>query len=160
MQEFSADRAALANASRICADLDGGAKPQGSEGDKIGVQYYCSEYLKVFRVLRTMFVSGTFTIFDSDSAGSGENSFCEGDGGYGDLNSSTAVVVTNNSGEVLARTELGNGVGDGFYLCEFSFKMELTEGEDAYIVAIGDRGEFSYSWAEISAPGAIALSIG
>jgi hypothetical protein len=38
--------------------------------------------------------------------------------------------------------------------------MELTEGESVYIVEVGDRGEISYSWEEITEPSAIELSLG
>lgn len=160
MGEFAADRAAIANATRICNELDGGAKPQGSEADRIGVEHYCVDYADAFKVLETERIEGTFTILDSDSAGFRDGGSCQGDGGYGDLNASTTVVVKNNSGDILARTELGSGTGDGVISCTFTFEFDLTEGEDQYVLLVGDRGEISYSWDEISRRGAVALTIG
>lgn len=158
--DFAADRQALSNAEKVCKDLDDGAKAQGSEADKLGVDFYCDEYSDAFKILQTKRVTGTFEILDSDSHDNTIGGACEGDGGYGDLNSATAVIVRNSEGDEVARTALGSGSPTGLTICEFTFTFELKEGEETYILSIGDRGEFSYSWNEITLPGAVALTIG
>ncbi len=161
LSEFAADRAAIANATAVCTRLDAGDKPQGSTVDNIGVETYCADYLDCFKVLSERTVNGTFSILDSDSAGYDDGDSCEGEGGYGDLNASTQVVVKNNEDKLLARTALGtgttylNGLG-----CKFRFIVDLTEGEDEYLLKVGDRGLIGYTWDEITEPGRVALVIG
>jgi hypothetical protein len=57
-------------------------------------------------VLEEAEVSSTFTVRSSDFSGAATGSTCRPSGGYGDINSSTQVVVTNGDGEQLARTSL------------------------------------------------------
>ena len=158
--DFAADRAALAAAIATCEDLDGGSEPQGSEAQLIAVEEFCPDYAEAFRVLEVDEVVGTFTITDGDYLSSETGDLCQGEGGYGDLNPSTQVVVTNPAGDELARTELGFGETRSAFACQFEFTVELTEGEDTYIFEVGDRGEISYTWDEATAPGAIAFTIG
>lgn len=157
--EFAADRAALAAAERTCDDLDQGAEPQGSEAQRIAVDWFCPDYADSFVVLRVTDVNGTFELFDDDEV---YRSNCTGDGGYSDINSSTAVILRDREGNELSRAQLGFGDGDGSS-CEFRFSLEgITEGApgDVYILEVGDRGEISYSFGELRAPGAVALTIG
>jgi len=157
--QFAADRAAIAAADRTCADLDAGGDPQGTEADRIAVEHYCDDYLEAFTVLEVTDVNGTFELFDDDAFFLPE---CKGDGGYGDLNASTAVILRDRDGEELARTELGFGDGD-LGSCLFSFRLrDVSEGApgDVYVLEVGDRGEISYSFFELTLPGIVALSIG
>lgn len=157
--QFSADRAAIQSAHDACDRLDHGAKPQGTEADRIGVERYCPDYLAAFKVLAKQTVVGTFSITDLDGWERTSGINCQGDGGFGDLNASTQVIVKSASGSELARSPLGVGnIVAGS--CRFTFPLYLTEGEDTYVVAVGRRGEFSYTWERISQPEAIALTIG
>ena len=161
---FASKDQAVKAAQQVCSGFEAGGKVQGLQADQIAVDHYCTDLKDEFKLLHERIFSGTFTILDTDpsiyfpsisSVGGG----CEGDGGYGDVNASTAVVVKNNAGTVLARTELG--VGDGGYIsCKFNFSFKLTEGEDSYVLSVGHRGEIAYTWAEMQSPGAIALSLG
>lgn len=77
-----------------------------------------------FQVLETTTISGTFDVVDSDElyAYESDGSYCEGEGGYGDINGSTQVVVTNGDGDSITRTELGAGTVDGVS-CHFEFSF-------------------------------------
>ena len=167
---FPADRAALSNASAACQGIDAGGKAQGTEADKIGIQFYCPDYYSSFKVLEKMAVTGTFTVNSYETGSNIGSRGCEGSGGYGDVNASTAVVVTNTKGDTLTRTELGSGMPGPpvdspeknhiYGWCEFTFHFDVTEGEDSYVVRVGDRGEVGYTFDELRVPGAIALSLG
>jgi hypothetical protein len=162
--QFADDDDAVLAAERFCKRLDNGAKNQGLLVDRVAVEHYCDDYASDFKVLEQRTITGSFVIFDSDPSLyfpsiDSFGSSCEGSGGYSDLGSSTAVVVTNADGKTLARTQLGLGSG-GYFTCRFEFSVELTEGESSYIVAVGDRGEFTYTWSEIKAEDAVMLSIG
>jgi hypothetical protein len=161
LNSWSTDRAAINAGYAVCEQLDGGGPTRGSEGDFIAVQHLCPDYEGAFRVLEQAEVDGTFTVFDSDEwAFADDGDACFPTGGYGDINASTQVVVRNSSGDELARTSLGPGEIGLLNGCEFSFTLSLTEGESIYITEVGDRGEVSYTWDEISQPGAIALTLG
>jgi hypothetical protein len=162
-EEFIARRQALVNAETICESIDYGGSAQGTESDKIGVQYFCPAYLSSFSVLKTISVSGSLTINDR-SYGTSPSGTCIGLGGYTDINASTQVVVNSSNGEELARTSLNRGtllleidhgenVGVG---CELTFELtEIPEGaeNDLYIVEIGSRGETSYSFSDLEENG-------
>ncbi|MDZ7674552.1 MAG: hypothetical protein U5K30_05740 [Acidimicrobiales bacterium] len=138
--EFSTDRAAVRNAEERCDGILDGGDPQGSEADLVGVEFYCGEFADDFAVLEVIDVEGSFTIIDADSASNSLGGGCSGDGGYGDINSSTQVIVTDGSGEILTRTELGPGSVEGTVTCRFTFEFTITEGEELYVVEVGDRG--------------------
>ncbi len=156
---FPADRAAVVAAERTCEQLDDGAEAQGSEAQQIAVDWFCPDYSDAFAVLEVTSVSGSFTLIDADerfSAG------CSGDGGYSDLNGSTAVIIRDRDGTELGRTDLGSGRGT-IGECTFNFIVrDISEGApgDVYVLEVGDRGEISYSFLELQIPGAVALSIG
>ena len=157
--EFAADRAAIAAAERTCAELDEGAEAQGSEAQRIAIDWFCPAYSEAFVVLTIASVDGTFVLIDADERFATR---CTGDGGYSDLNASTAVIVRDREGTELSRTDLGAGVGERGK-CTFSFTLrDVSEGApgDIYVLEVGDRGEISYSFLELLIPGAVALSIG
>jgi len=150
--EFVAGRQAIMNAESVCDTIDNGGRAQGSEADKIGVEYYCHEYADAFEVLRVVDVSGSFTLFDAgDYGGLSDGASCEGEGGYGDINRSTAVVLLDTNGAQLARTTLGNGQVAGFS-CVFEFTLsDVSEGvdNDSYLLSVGNRGEMEYSFLDL-----------
>ena len=168
--QFAGDESALAAGHRYCDQLKSGAtQPRGSAADQVAVDTFCPAFKTEFRVLEKTTVHGEFVLHDSsydplnefstpditESDGGG----CEGDGGYGDINSSTQVVVTDQSGKEVARTSLGEGSGSE-PTCTFNFSFPLTEGSTQYVVAVGHRGQTNYTWSQIKQPGAIELSLG
>jgi hypothetical protein len=102
----------------------------------------------------TKSVVGTFKLIDSSQ--------CDPDGGYGDINSSTPVVLKGKDGKELARTELGNGVEDSGYplSCTWAFTLKVPKGQEYYVLSVGNRGEMKYTWNEITQPFAIGLTLG
>ncbi len=161
VNEWATDRAATNAGYLVCEELDSGSPPRGSEVDLIAVQHLCPDYEAAFRVLDEQAVSGTFTVFDIDEwllADEGDS--CYPSGGYNDISSSTQVVVRSASAVELARTSLGPGEIGILNGCQFSFELPLTEGESVYIVEVGDRGEISYTWEEITKPNAVGVSLG
>jgi hypothetical protein len=83
---------------------------------------------------------------------------CHGVHGYSDVGSGTQVMVKNGKGEILATTALGEGHGDDVK-CTFSFSFPITEGQDRYVVSVGRRGEFSYSFEQLRR-GGIEIHLG
>lgn len=163
LDDWSTDRAAVNAGYLVCESLDNGGPERGSERDRLAVEHLCDDYLAGFRVLEDQVVRGSFTVLDFDDFTlATEGTPCFPDGGYGDINASTQAVVRNSEGVELARTSLGSGAIGGSILmgCRFEFDLSLTEGESIYILSVGDRGEISYTWAEITEPGAVALSLG
>lgn len=161
-EEFVAGRQAVANAEALCARIDAGEPAQGTEGDRIGVEFYCADYAEAFQVLEIADVEGSFVLFDEDFGSSREGSLCSGSGGYGDISASTAAVLRDRDGQELARTSLGPGSVDGDS-CVFEFRLtDITEGSpgDVYVLEVGDRGQLDYSFLELTIPGAVALSLG
>jgi hypothetical protein len=154
---FSSDEQAVAHARDLCGTLEKGGPQQGMPEDRVGVQVYCGKFLEGFKVLRTETIRGTFTLVDSspsyyypaiDTLGT----LCYGDGGYSDIQPGTAVTVRNGKGELLTQTTLGAGVGS-VYRCTMPFSFDVTEGEDSYVVSVSHRGEFTYSFTDLSARG-------
>lgn len=155
--DFPSEKAALVKARRVCGDMERSGDLSGGEFEKLAVSAYCDEFASDFIVLETATVKGTFEVVDSDEyAYYDDGDGCEGDGGYGDINSSTQVIVRNTSGDELARTELGPGEVDGIS-CRFSFSFELTDGEETYVLSVGDRGESTYTFDEILLGPALSL---
>jgi len=148
--EFPTPRAAVLHAESTCEAFESTGDPKGGPVEQVAVEHYCPDWAEDFRLLETVEVEGTFTVDDFDEyylMDAGDP--CSGDGGYGDINSSTRVLVTNAAGDTLARTSLGVGEATGRGECRFTFRFEATEGEDMYIVAVGDRGEQDYSFDEL-----------
>lgn len=160
--DFANDAAAVAAGRQFCRTLDEGGEVQGVRREKIAVLSFCPKYSDGFAVLEPIDVEGSFTIIDTSIYSSGIESAggtCSGAGGYGDINSITQVIVKSPSGEELARTQLGSGSGNSIS-CVFRFSFTVLDGESQYIVAVGDRGESTYSAAELKTPGTVALSLG
>jgi hypothetical protein len=83
---------------------------------------------------------------------------CHGVHGYSDIGSGTQVMVKNGKGEILASAPLGEGHGDDAN-CRFAFTFPITEGEDRYVLSVGHRGEFSYSFEQLQR-GGIEIHLG
>jgi len=91
-----------------------------------------------------------------DSAGmdtiASDGASCEGADGYSEIGHDTPVTVKNGTGAILATTSLGQGKGSTAN-CTFSFSFPVTEGQDRYVVSVGRRGEFSYTFEQLRVRG-------
>ena len=161
--EFNSDANAVAHGKQVCRELEGGGAQQGMPADEVAVQYFCPQFAEGFHVLETATISGSFTLNDDDPnpyapAIEVDGASCVGASGYSDVNPGTPVTVKNGKGEILTTTYLEEGKG-GRYMCTFGFTFDVTEGQDRYVVAVGKRGELSYSFDELRA-GGVALVLG
>jgi hypothetical protein len=149
-QVFNSDANAIAHGRQVCHQLDDGGPQQGLPADQVAVDAFCPRFTDGFHVLESADISGIFVLSDSAYLGAiataGES--CEGAGGFSDVGKGTPVIVRNGKGEILATTSLEQGkTGDA--ICTFSFTFPLTEGQDRYVVSVGRRGEFSYSYQQL-----------
>lgn len=161
--DFNSDANAVAHGKQVCRRLEGGGAQQGMPADEVAVQYFCPQFVEGFHVLETATISGSFTLNVDDPnpyapAIEVDGASCVGASGYSDVNPGTPVTVKNGKGEILTTTYLEEGKG-GRYMCTFGFTFDVTEGQDRYVVAVGRRGELSYSFDELRA-GGVALVLG
>jgi hypothetical protein len=83
---------------------------------------------------------------------------CVASGGYGDINSSTPVVIKGKNGKELDRSELGIGfytpqaAGSEPRNCTWRTTLNVPDGQEYYILSIGGRGESQYTWDELDEP--------
>jgi hypothetical protein len=95
---------------------------------------------------------------------------CEVSYVYSDLNSGTQVIVTGKSGKEVARSALGRGsvyqIANGVWRnrvnqvgeldrrlgrkCGWFVTAQIPDNEDYYVLKIGERGEFKYSYGELT----------
>lgn len=152
--QFNSDANAVAHGRQVCRRLEDGEPQQGLLADKIAVDTFCPHFSQGFHILEKADVTGTFVLTDNTGSegivSDGEK--CQGANGYADVNPGTPVTVKNGKGDVLATTTLGPGKS-GNANCTFSFTVPLTEGEDRYVLSVGHRGEFSYSFDQLVAKG-------
>lgn len=161
---FASQSEAVQAAKKLCNGLENGEPAAGMQADRIAVKHYCESYEDGFKVLEQRTITGTFTIWYLSfsryySTISSYGSSCTGDGGYSDIGSSTSVIVTSGTGEVLARTTLGSESGSSAHF-KFTFSFDAIEGEDTYIVSVGKRGDSECTWSELIQDDAIQLSMG
>lgn len=154
MNQFNSDANAIAHGHQVCRRLEDGEPQQGQPADKIAVDTFCPHFAQGFHVLDTVKVSGIFVLTDSLGAEgiAVDGSSCTGNSGYSDIGPDTDVTVKNGKGEILTTTTLGRGTG-GSAECRFTFAFPVTEGEDLYIVSVGRRGEFRYSFDQLRSRG-------
>ncbi len=152
--QFNSDANAVAHGHRVCRQLEDGGPQQGLPADKIAVDSFCPQFTQGFHTLDTATVSGIFVV--TDTAGldaiASDGATCAGANGYSDVGRDTQVTVKNGKGEILATTALGQGKGNSTN-CTFSFSFPVTEGQDRYVVSVGHRGEFSYTFGQLRAQG-------
>jgi hypothetical protein len=154
MNQFTSEANAVAHGHDVCTQLEHGGPQQGLLADKIAVDTFCPQFNKGFRILESAKISGVFVLTDSMGTGAivTDGGSCHGTDGYADIGTSTPVTVKNGKGEILTTTSLGQGTVNGAN-CTFSFTFSITEGEDRYVVSIGRRGDFSYSFEELQGHG-------
>jgi hypothetical protein len=153
---FNSDANALAHARQVCKELDDGGAQQGPAADKLAVDTYCPRFSQGFHVLESATVAGNFVLIEtsktyiSSIASDGTN--CHGVHGYSDIGKGTQVIVKNGKGEILTTAPLGDGHGTDT-TCAFPFSFPITEGQDRYVLSVGRRGEFSYSFEQLQQHG-------
>jgi hypothetical protein len=101
---------------------------------------------------------------------------CQGQGGYSDINAA-AEVRLKGDGLVIDVARLGQGhfgpapprqfygPSNNFEMprnieCRFTFELEVEPGHRFYTVEVGRRGQYSYTYEEITLPGAISYTLG
>ena len=156
--QFNSDANAVAHGRQVCRRLEDGEPQQGLHADKIAVDAFCPQFSEGFHVLETATVSGVFVLKDSAGVGAiaSDGATCEGADGYSDVGGDTPVTVKSGNGEILADTPLGPGRG-GTAECQFAFSFPVTEGQERYVVSIGRRGEFIYTFEQLRARGVRVL---
>ncbi|OBG89101.1 hypothetical protein A5698_23590 [Mycobacterium sp. E136] len=152
--EFNSDAGAIAHGRQVCRQLEEGGPEQGLLADKFAVEAFCPQFAKGFHILDRTTAAGKFVLMDSAGVGAiaSDGTACEGTSGYSDISKQTQVTVENGKNEILATTTLGDGHGDSAQ-CTFSFSFPVTEGEDRYVVSVGRRGEFSFTFQQLQAHG-------
>jgi hypothetical protein len=151
--QFNSDANAVAHGRQVCRALDDGGPQQGLPADKLAVDAFCPRFSEGFHVLETATVSGAFVLTDSGSneytrSIGTDGASCVGTDGYSDVGPQTQVIVKNGKGEILSTTTLGPGKGDRS-TCTFPFTFSVTEGQERYVVSVGHRGDFSYSFSQL-----------
>ena len=159
---FNSDANALAHGRQVCKQLEDGGPQQGVAADKFAVDAFCPRFSEGFHILETANASGTFVLIDTAkefvSSIESDEGKCHGIHGYSDIGSGTQVMVKNGKGEILASAPLGEGHGDDVN-CRFAFSFPITEGQDRYVVSVGHRGEFSYSFEQLQ-HGGVEIHLG
>ena len=112
-------------------------------------------------------LTGTMTVhsarfLNGDGDAGREGSLCSGGPGYEDMAGGTAVVVKDARGTIVAVGALESGATFDFGLtgCRLAFSVGDLPTLDFYTVAIGHRGDITYSADQLDADGwRIALSL-
>ncbi|MEX2253839.1 MAG: zinc ribbon domain-containing protein [Acidimicrobiia bacterium] len=90
-------------------------------------------------------VSGTFTLFDQDTA----DLDCIGTGGYNDIGPGTEVRVSDEGGTVLATGALGSGKDLEGLGCIYRFSLKTVPDANFYEFEVAHRGGITYSRAKL-----------
>lgn len=104
-------------------------------------------------------IAGTFVLTDAGVAYSATD--CSGTGGYSDIKAGTGVVLKDGAGKTIGTSNLVNDVSSSAAgKCAYTFTVEAPYA-DFYAVAVGHRGELTYSNAEMTARGwAVGFTLG
>jgi len=111
-------------------------------------------------VPQTFDVTGTVSVdgYDSDYGVNGTS--CTSSDGYSDISEGAQATLTNQSGTVLAVSDLDEGVvADGD--CSFGFLFSgVPEGQQFYSIHVGNsnRGEVTYTRDQLNVP--VELTLG
>ena len=150
---FDSTSDAVRRAEGLCRELRDGHDQKGTPADRIAVEVYCPEKLFRFREFRKTTALGSFTLRVSklDPLAppiSTTGPICTGAHQFAGYHLGTRVTVTNGQGDRLGVTSLRSGSGSSTE-CVFTFAVELTEGEDAYVFQVGDLPGESYSFDDV-----------
>lgn len=77
---------------------------------------------------------------------------CSGRDGYDDLTAGAQVVVSDAEGTIIGSDHLEPGVRveiEDSVFCQFTFSVKVSPGENFYTVEVSDRGELTYSRADL-----------
>jgi hypothetical protein len=77
--------------------------------------------------------------------------FCEGSGGFSDINSGADVTIYDGSGTILGNDNLGPGVSMSPLECDFVVNLKTLPMSAFYSIGIGNRGKLNYSAAQLDA---------
>jgi hypothetical protein len=106
----------------------------------------------------TFGIAGKLTLHGADrNLGQG---VCAGNGGYGDLDRGTTVVVTDPNGTVVGvgKLDFGRRDADGVF-CEFPFHVDnVPAGLGFYGIEVSHRGAVKFAEADLARP--VALTLG
>lgn len=111
-------------------------------------------------------LTGTMTLTaDRDGIQSESGPGCYGTGGYDDIVVGTDVKVRDESGTLIATGALGDGneqsAPGALKICVFTFTVADVPDAAFYSVEIANRGELTYSAAEMDAADwAIGMTLG
>ncbi|KRQ28148.1 hypothetical protein BKG80_06650 [Mycobacteroides chelonae] len=106
---------------------------------------------------RSFTINGSITIYD-DNVSVPPGSSCRGIGGYRDIGPGTAVTVSDESGTLLAKSQLQSGTS-AQGTCSLPFEIpDVPTGKKFYKVEASHRGEVNYTESE--ARRGITLQIG
>ena len=106
--------------------------------------------------LPTITITGTFTLIaDPRLDTSAEGQPCSGSGGYSDFGSGMNVTVRDDAGSIIATTNSDTAEwvqisGVGGLWCRTAFEVD-ADIVDFYSIAVGRRGELSYSFDDLQA---------
>lgn len=103
-------------------------------------------------------VNGSLVLADSGGVQKLAGSVCQGTGGYDDIRQGTQVVVTDESGTVIATGELESGLLVGGH-CMFAFTVSsVPSGKSFYGVSVSHRGTLQYKQDQLQS--GVQLSLG
>lgn len=167
--EYAGETQAITLAQKKCESINNGASNSGPNYEKIGIEYYCPEYLETFRVLEIGFPYVGIKIvlapepYDFDFPIQGPTSSCSGTGGYRDINENLDITLNDADGKRVAKAnhvyslgnhldELGDGYVDELFRCELLFEFTNIDEVDTgyYTLILDDRGEAEYTWSEFT----------
>lgn len=104
-------------------------------------------------------VKGTFELASSGSTSSAGG--CKGDGGYSDIHEEVEVTVKDETGKLLATSNLGPGTATGYINCHFEFSIKVPDAVKFCTFEVGRRGDLSFSHDEMVANGwTVGFSLG
>ncbi|NJK99256.1 MAG: hypothetical protein HC910_01340 [Spirulinaceae cyanobacterium SM2_1_0] len=94
---------------------------------------------------------GSLTLIDVDIADADDQ--CYGTGSYDDIAGNLRVVVRDGRNQILTTGETAAGARpnnpqEAVDHCVFAFRLDVPKA-DFYTIAIGRRGQLSYSWQEL-----------
>jgi hypothetical protein len=104
---------------------------------------------------------GTFTLGPSSSFIGGTD-FCRGTGAYDDIKAGAEVTVKNESGKIIGTSQLTDQpIRVPEDKCVLNFQVTSLPVADSYSIAVGRRGEMTYSYADMQkANWMVALTVG
>jgi len=164
-KEYAGETQAITLGKRKCASIDNGGSNSGTSYERIAIKYYCPEYLDTYKILMKGFPTVMLNIVLAPEPNNfripigGIKEYCYGTGGFSDVNEDMYIVLRDADGSRVSQAkfeysranhmdELGDGYVDQFFRCEFRFTFYDIDEVDTeyYILELGDRGEFQYSW--------------